>query len=547
MELASGIGGANLPGAAEDAARENVELHRLLVESVKDYAIFALDPDGYILSWNAGAERFKGYTADEAIGQHFSVFYPREKIEEGFPQLELETAKRTGSFEDEGWRVRKDGTQFWANVVITALRTPSGRLIGFAKVTRDLSERRRAEQELRASEERFRLLVQGVSDYAIFMLTPDGLVAGWNAGAERIKGYVASEIVGQHFSVFYPAQEVAAGKPARELEIARAEGKYVEEGWRVKKNGELFWAGVVLTAIWTDAGDLVGYAKITRDLTERRKGEERALDDARRVAAEEAARRAAEEREAEVRDLAALLGQQTSQLEEANRVKAQFLAVMSHELRTPLNAIGGYASLMSMGISGPVTDQQVEQLERISRSQQHLLGIINDILNFSRMEAGQVTYEIGVVSVHEAVESVAKMIAPQAEARGLIFTPADCPLELAVLADPRKLDQILINLLSNAVKFTEAGGTITVEWHATAESVELTVRDTGAGIPADQLGQIFEPFVQVGRSLTSHREGTGLGLSISRDLARAMDGDISVESASGTGSAFTIRLPRAHS
>jgi PAS domain S-box-containing protein len=199
-------------------AHETGELYRLLVESVDDYAIFALDETGHILSWNAGAQRIKGYTADEAIGKHFSIFYPPEKIAEGFPEFELREAARVGRFEDEGWRIRKDGSRFWANVVITALRDPAGHLVGFAKVTRDLTERRLAEEELRESEERFRLLVHGVRDYAIFMLDPTGHIATWNAGAERIKGYTDSEIIGKHFSIFYTPEDLESGKPARELE-----------------------------------------------------------------------------------------------------------------------------------------------------------------------------------------------------------------------------------------------------------------------------------------------------------------------------------------
>jgi PAS domain S-box-containing protein len=242
------------PSSNSRISQETGELHRLLVESVQDYAIFALDANGYILSWNAGAQRFKGYTADEIIGKHFSIFYPRELVLEGFPEFELRTAANTGRFEDEGWRIRKDGTRFWANVVITALRDKSGTLIGYAKVTRDLTERREAEEALRESEERFRLLVEGVKDYAIFMLDPTGRVATWNEGAERINGYRAKEIVGQHFSRFYPEVDVADGKPARELEIASRTGKYEEEGWRVRKDGTRLWASFLITAIRNRTG-----------------------------------------------------------------------------------------------------------------------------------------------------------------------------------------------------------------------------------------------------------------------------------------------------
>jgi PAS domain S-box-containing protein len=500
-------------------AHETGELYRLLVESVDEYAIFALDPDGYILSWNAGAQRFKGYTAEEAIGKHFSIFYPPEKIEEGFPQYELKEAARVGRFEDEGWRIRKDGTRFWADVVITALRDPSGRLVGFGKVTRDLSERRRAEEALRESEERFRLMVQSVRDYAIFMLDSTGHITTWNAGAERIKGYTADEIIGKHFSIFYPPEDLENGKPARELEIATRTGVYEEEGWRLRKDGTRFWANVVITALFKPDGTLAGFGKVTRDLTERRAAQERAIEAARKAAISE----------------------------EANRTKSQFLAAMSHELRTPLNAIGGYAELLAMGVRGPVTQPQLEDLQRISRSQQHLLGIINDILNFSRIEAGQTTYEYSTVPVSAVIGAVGVMIEPQAAAKGLKLELLKCPEDVAIWGDKPKVEQILINLLSNAVKFTEQGKvTMECDWHD-SQKVSIDVTDTGIGIPADQLENIFEPFVQVGRSLTQSHEGTGLGLAISRDLARGMGGDIVVTSEPEKGSRFTLVLPRAAS
>lgn len=494
---------------------ERAGLYRLLVESVHDYAIFALDTGGNILTWNAGAERFKGYKADEIIGRHLSVFYTDEDMATRKPWRELEIAARDGSVEDEGWRVRKDGSRFWANVVLTALRDESGVLVGFAKVTRDLTERRAAEQVLRASEERFRLLIENVRDYGIFRLDPQGRIVSWNAGAQRISGYLAQEIIGKHFSIFYPEADIAAGKPAMELEVATAVGKFEEEGWRLRKSGDLFWSNVVITALRDNDGRLVGFAKLTRDLTERREMDERALADARRIAAAEG----------------------------ANRAKSDFLTAMSHELRTPLNAIGGYAEILSIGIGGPISSEQADYIDRIRRSQQHLLGIINDILNFSRIEAGQVSYDIRAVAVADVVESVMPMIQPQVVTRGLRLNIAVSP-KICVAADRGKLEQVLLNLLSNAVKFTPKG-TIEITGFAEGATAGLRVRDTGQGIPADKLNSIFEPFVQVGRSLTTPHEGTGLGLAISRDLARAMGGDLTVESELGEGSTFTVTLKRA--
>ena len=490
-------------------------LYRLLVESVRDYAIFALDPDGYILTWNVGAERLKGYAPNEIIGRHFSTFYPPEDIAADKPGAELRGATRDGRFEDDGWRVRKDGTLFWANVIITALHDATGNLVGFAKVTRDLTERRRAEETLRQSEERFRLLVQGVQDYAIFLLDPDGRIASWNEGAQRIKGYRAHEIIGRHFSAFYPAED-AASKPKRELEIAIREGKYEEEGWRVRKDGSLFWASVLITAIHTESGSLLGFAKVTRDLTERRALQERAIGDARRIAEAEA----------------------------STRTKSEFLASMSHELRTPINATLGYAALMELGIGGQLSDAHAEYLGRMRRSQEHLLRIINDLLSYARSEANKIEYEIVPLRAQEVVDAVVPLVAPQAHAKGIAVEHDACPIELVALADRQRFEQIVLNLLSNAVKFTPSDGRIRVDCRDADSAVAISVTDTGPGIATEHQAAIFEPFVQIGRSLNSGHEGTGLGLAISRDLARAMNGEVTVKSEMGHGATFTLTLPK---
>lgn len=405
------------------------------------------------------------------------------------------------------------------------------------------------DSDLRESEERFRLLVQSVKDYAIFMLDPAGYVMTWNAGAERINGYTANEIIGQHFSVFYPAEEKAT-KPPAELAIAIETGVYEEEGWRIRKDGSRFLATVVITAVRTANGKLTGFAKVTRDLTERRAAQAREIAAARRIAAEEAARVNAEVRARETQALADQLRVRTEQLEEqrravaaASRAKSEFLAAMSHELRTPLNAIGGYAQLLQMGVSGPVTADQQVYLDRIQRSQAHLLGIINDILNFSRLEAGQVEFRIATVSMCEVVESVVTMVAPQASAKQLTVELAPHDANQLVEGDPLKIEQIVLNLLSNAVKFTDEGGTIALTCGREGDCIWLDVRDTGIGIPEHELDVIFAPFKQVGRSLANPKEGTGLGLAISRDLARRMHGDLTVESEEGVGSTFRLTLP----
>jgi PAS domain S-box-containing protein len=346
----------------------------------------------------------------------------------------------------------------------------------------------------------------------IFALDATGHVLSWNAGAQRFKGYRADEIIGKHFSIFYPLED--KWKPPMELDIATATGRFEEEGWRVRKDGSRFWANVVITALRDQTGTLVGFAKVTRDLTERKIAEQQRLEDARRVAISE----------------------------EANRAKAGFLAAMSHELRTPLNAIAGYTDLLLTGVGGPVTEQHRDYLERIRGSQQHLLSIINDILNFSRIEAGQLEYRVEPVSLRAVINAVVPMIEPQALAKSITVEWHD-NTDVVASADQAKVEQILLNLLSNAVKFTPAGGRIDVGCAAREGHVSLSVTDNGIGIAAEALGAIFQPFVQVGRSLTSPHEGTGLGLAISSDLASGMGGRLEVESAVGKGSTFTLTLP----
>lgn len=395
------------------------------------------------------------------------------------------------------------------------------------------------------SSDLYRLLVEQVRDYAIFALDTNGYVQTWNAGAARLKGYAADEIIGKHFSVFYPQERIAERFPEFELREADRVGHFEDEGWRIRKDGSRFWANVVITALRDETGALTGFAKVTRDLTERRAAQERRLADERRVMQEEALRATAELRARDLTTLATQLKEQTERAETANKAKGEFLAAMSHELRTPLNAIGGYAQLLELGVSGPLTEQQREQIGRIRRSQAHLLGVINDILNFSRIEAGQVSYSIEPIELRDIVEAVTPMIAPQAQAKGLrivVDLDAETP---SARGDRSKVEQVLLNLLSNAVKFTEPGGTIMIHSDADDRYVSLVVNDTGIGIPNGQIESVFAPFVQVGRTLSNPTEGTGLGLAISRDLARAMGGDLVATSEEGAGSVFTFSLPRA--
>ena len=430
---------------------EPAELYRLLVASVRDYAIFALDARGHVLTWNAGAAHLKGYRADEIIGRHFSTFYPPEDIAAGKPEMELVEASRVGRFEDEGWRIRNDGSRFWANVIVTALRDDTGAVVGFAKVTRDLTERRAAE------EQAVRLAVESAARSAAEMRSEE-----------------------------LDALNQTLQDQALELEAQTEEAKALAEELEQTNHD---------------------------------------LEDA--LEAAESARAAAER---------------------ASRAKSDFLAVMSHELRTPLNAIGGHTQILEMGLHGPVTDGQREALERIGRAQRHLLGLINNVLNLTRIETGRIEYRIRPVLVSSVLADLSSLVQPQFAARQISLVSAMPETDgegVHVAADREKLIQILTNLLGNAAKFTPPRGEVQMRLAPASQPdmVHIEVSDSGPGIPEDKLELVFEPFVQLERSLTSHTEGAGLGLAISRDLARGMGGDLYARIEPGQGASLVLALP----
>lgn len=502
------------------------ERFRLLVESVRDYAIFMLDPEGRVVTWNAGAERFKGYRAHEIIGQHFSRFYPPEALARGLPAHELAMAQATGSFEDEGWRVRQDGSQFWANVVITAMRAPDGQLLGFAKVTRDLTQRRHHEEALRRSEERFRLLVEGVADYAIFMLDANGRIATWNVGAERIKGYTAADIIGRHFSVFYPPEAQQSGWPDHELQVAAEKGSFVDEGWRVRKDGSMLWANVTITALRHDDGRLLGFAKLTRDLTERKQAE----------AAEAAGRQRDELLQAE--------RSARMEAQRATRMKDEFLATLSHELRTPLSAILGWTQVLRRAgkADKPVDlERAIEVIDRNARAQ---VKLIDDLLDLSRIMAGKVRLDLQPVALLEVVQAAVDSALPSAEAKGLRLACRLDPGASTVQGDSGRLQQVVWNLLTNAIKFTPKGGQVQVTLQCLGPRLALSISDSGIGIPPSYLPYVFDRFSQQDSSTTRAFGGLGLGLAICRQLVELHGGTIRASSAGeGQGASFVVELP----
>ncbi|SPA01722.1 two-component regulatory system protein; signal transduction histidine kinase ATPase [Cupriavidus taiwanensis] len=488
--------GPDYPNAADTP-------YRTLVEAVQDYAIFTLDVGGHVSSWNKGAARIKGYRREEILGKHFSQFYTPDAVARRWPDAELKAAAELGRFEDEGWRVRKDGSRFWANVIITALRDAEGRLIGFGKVTRDLTEQRRAAEALRQSEESLRLLVEGVKDYALFMLDPGGHIVSWNSGASYIKGYRRDEIIGRHFSLFYPQEDIAAGKPARHLDLARRAGRVEDEGWRVRKDGSLFWANVTLTAVYDDSRALRGFAKVTRDMSERRRREE---------------------------------------LERSSQRLNEFLATLSHELRNPLAPVRSALTAMRLAPGdGALANQSLALIER---QVTHLSRLVDDLLDIGRITSGRIELRTGPVELDEIIGLAIEGARPALDAKSQRVDVQGAPGTIRMDADRTRLVQVMQNLVLNASKFSPPGTVVTIATAVQNRTLEIRVTDQGRGISPHALEDIFQLFVQESRPGTDVQGGLGIGLSLCRSLVELHGGTIAATSAGpGLGSTFTLRLP----
>jgi PAS domain S-box-containing protein len=494
--------------------------YRLLVESITDYAIYMLDASGLVASWNRGAERFKGYRESEIIGQHFSRFYTEEDKAADLPQTALRTARDQGRFEHEGWRVRKDGTRFWAHVVIDPIRDSEGKLVGYAKITRDLTERRRADEQLRESQEQFRLLVQGVTDYALFMLDREGRVSSWNAGAERIKGYTRDEILGRHFSSFYMEEEREAGIPMKGLQKAETDGRWETEGWRVRKDGSRFWAHVVIDAIHNDAGELIGFAKITRDATER-KNAERQLEEARKA------------------------------LFQSQKMEAvgQLTGGVAHDFNNLLTVIIG--GLDTIARSKPTDTVRIRRaLEMARHAADRASGLTARLLAFSRKQPLDPTPTDLNSLVRNMADLLHRTLGEQVELESVLS-----PRLWTVEVDQNQLESAVLNLAVNARDAMPSGGKLTIETQNTfldesyaatdaevrpGQYVVICVSDTGSGMSKSTLARVFEPFFTTKES----GRGTGLGLSMVYGFVKQSAGHVTIYSEEGEGTTVKLYFPR---
>ena len=521
---------------AENRLKESEERFRLMVSNVTDYAIIMLDPEGHVTSWNAGAARIKGYLPSDIIGRHFSNFYPKSEIANGKPEMELRIATDEGRYEEEGWRVRKDGTMFWANVTITALRSDSqtegGRVLrGFAKVTRDLTSRRQSEEALRQSEEKYRLLVDNITDYALILLDPKGRVTSWNIGAERITGYSRKEILGAHFSRFYSKAHLTDGRPENELKVAAETGRFEEEAIRVRKDGTEYWANVVLTTIKDDFGTIRGFSKVTRDLSERKKAEDELLS-----------AYAGLEKSVEQRTLE--LSEAKASAERAVKARDQFFSIASHELKTPLSSLKMQAQLRKRSVlkgdfSDFAPDRLIELCDDDERQISRLVFLVDNMMDISKLTSGNFVICLEPVELNELIEDVMNRMEPILREAGNTCV-LNASKKIIGNFDPYRLEQVLTNLLSNAAKYAP-GSPIEIELEGKMDLATIKVTDHGPGISKDNQKRVFLPFERANDGLGG--SGLGLGLYILKEIVEAHNGTISIHSEPPRGSTFTVELP----
>jgi PAS domain S-box-containing protein len=480
-------------------------LFRYLVDEVRDYAIFLLTPEGLIGSWNAGAQHIKGYRPEEIIGEHFRIFYPEKDKLAKKPEAELQIALKTGEFKEEGWRVRKDGSRFWASVLITPIRDEQGRLLGYGKITRDLSERR-------AAEARYRLLIEGVTDYAIYSLDPQGNITSWNSGAQRIKGYTLNEIIGKNFSLFYTPEDREMGMPQQVLETARELGHFAGEGWRMRKDGSRFWASVVVTAMRDEEGNVTGFSKVTRDVTERQMMLEKIHQHSRELEVQMAAR------------------------EQSNAELEAFAYSVSHDLRAPLRAIAGFGEALKEEYAAKLDPTGNDYLNEILDATGRMNALVQDLLEYGRVS--RINIPLEPVSVADAVHEAMRRAGDRQN------LTVEVAADLKAYGHLPTLTQVIINLVDNAFKFHEPGATAKV--HVRAEDkgdrVRVSVQDNGIGIAPPHQERIFQVFERLHER--EKYSGTGIGLAIVKRGVTRMNGKVGLQSEPGKGSTFWFELPK---
>lgn len=494
-------------------------LYKKMIEEIQDYAIILMDENGIILNWNKGAQKIKGYREEEIVGKHFSIFYLPEDLEVNLPGKLMTEARETGRAAHEGWRKRKDGSRFWGSITITAVHDDNDTIIGFSKVTRDLTDKKKTEDTLRMSEERYHQMIAEVQDYAIILLNADGVIENWNTGAEHIKGYKSEEIIGKHFAIFYTTEDLADGLPYRLLKEARSKGKAVHQGWRVRKDGTRFWGNIAITALHGKDNSVIGFSKVTRDLTQQKLADDR-------------------------------LAIYMAELEIQNNELEQFAFVASHDLQEPLRKIQTFAEL----IRDNFQDAEFVRVyfDKLDASAKRMSELVRSLLNYSRLAKDKTSQMIGEVDLNTIVKEVCEDFELLIEERKAIIHNNFLPV---VRGDRIQLGQLFSNLISNAIKFCKTNPVITISVERlyleeipeppkslTGEMYyHIRFQDNGIGFEEKYSQRIFSLFQRLHGKL--EYAGTGIGLALCKKIVENHKGHIFAESQPGQGATFHIYLP----
>ncbi len=497
--------------------RDENELYHRMIEEIEDYAIILLDRNGYIQNWNKGAEKIKQYAEEDILGKHFSIFYLQEDIDNNLPQKLIGQAAETGRAVQEGWRKRKDGSRFWGSITITAIHDEEGNVIGFSKITRDLTDKKQAEDELKMSEERYHKMIAEVQDYAIILLDENGYIQNWNAGAEKIKGYTSEEIAGKRFTIFYTPEDRQRNLPDILLQTAREQGRAIHEGWRVRKDGSRFWGSITITALHSHNNVIIGFSKVTRDLTEKKMAEEQLLS-------------------------------YTTELEIQNRELEQFAYVASHDLQEPLRKIQTFTELIETNYE----DREFVQryFKKLDASAKRMGALVKSLLNYSRLNKDKA--DTGIVDLNILLAEAKQDFELLIEEKNAAITAVTLP---AVKGNHIQLGQLFSNLISNALKFCEHTPLIEITCQQVKQDeipgapaglmakayYRFDFKDNGIGFEQQYEKKIFSLFQRLHNK--HHYAGTGIGLALCKKIVENHHGHIMATGEPGKGAVFSVFLP----